>query len=363
LAWLFWIVAGLLAAGAAALVSLRAAAAARAAVSAEDPALEVYRRQLAELDDLASRGLLGPDEHRAAFAEAGRRLLNASDRAAAEETGARAPRTLILAGLGAALVLAAGLYLALGSPGTPDRPYQSRLAAWRTGDPSKLAAGEMAAVLKVLAAQRRTDPQAFEYLARARLASGDAVGAAEALRSAIRLAPGQADLHAMLGEALADAGDGVTPPAALAAFRQALALDPQNMAARFFLARAKVEAGDVAGGVADWRAIQAGLASGDGRRQMLEAEIAKAAGGSQAAAIASASAPEQAEFIKAMVAGLDARLRARPDDPDGWARLVRAYGVLGDRGAQSAALDRARNALAGRPGDLAKVEAEMNRGR
>lgn len=363
MAWLFWIVAGMLAAGAAALVSFRAAAAARAVGAGEDPALEVYRRQLSELDDLAARGLLGPGEHRAAFAEAGRRLLAQSDRAAPEETGGRSTRVLVLAGLAASLLLAGGLYFVLGSPGAPDRPYAARMAAWRTGDPTKLSAGEMAAVLKALVAQRPNDPQAFEYLARARLASGDPVGAAEALRRAIRLAPNSADLYAMLGEALADAGDGVTPPEANAAFGAALKLDPQNMAARFFLARAKVEAGDTAGGVADWRAMAAALAPTDGRRQMLQAEIAKATTGSQAQAIASASAPEQAEFIKAMVSGLDARLKAKPDDPDGWARLVRAYGVLGDKAAQAGALDRARKALAGRPGDLSKVEAEMSRGR
>jgi cytochrome c-type biogenesis protein CcmH len=212
-----------------------------------------------------------------------------------------------------------------------------------------------------VAAQRPKDPRAFEYLARASLAAGDSVAAVEALRTAIRLTPGSADLHAMLGEALTAATeDNSTPPAAMAAFRQALALDPQNMAARFFTARAQIAAGDTAGGVAAWRAMQQGLAPDDPRRVMLDAEIAKATAGpqTQALAIAQASAPEQAQFIRSMVAGLAARLQAKPDDPDGWARLVRAYGVLGDKAAQTQALDRARKALAGRPADLAKVEAE-----
>ncbi len=365
MAWLFWIVAGLLAAGAAALVGLRAKAAARAADGAEDPALGVYRRQLSEIDDLAARGLLGPEEHRAAFAESGRRLLAESDRAAVGEVaGTAAPRRLILAAVAAALVAALGLYVALGSPGAPDQPYGARLAAWRSGDPSQLKASEMAAVLRSLTRQRPNDPQGFEYLARASLAADDPVAAVEALRTAIRLSPRNAELRAMLGEALTAASeDGSTPPAALDAFRQAVALDPQNLAARFFLARAQVDAGDVAGGVAAWRAMQQGMAADDPRRLMLDAEIAKAAAGPQAQAIAQAGAPEQAQFIRNMVAGLAARLETAPDDPDGWARLVRAYGVLGDKPAQTAALDRARKALAGRPADLAKVEAEANAGR
>jgi len=79
----FWAATGLLAAVAAVLVLLRAARAA-SAVGSEDPTLAVYRRQLAEIDDLAQRGLIGEEEQRTAHAEAGRRLLSAADHAAAD---------------------------------------------------------------------------------------------------------------------------------------------------------------------------------------------------------------------------------------------------------------------------------------
>lgn len=357
--WLFWIVAGGLTAAAAVLVMARAVAAARAADGAEDPALEVYRRQLSELDDLAARGLLAPEEHRAAFAESGRRLLAETERGATPETGRAPPRRLILAGVVLAVLVALGLYLGLGSPGFPDQPYRARLASWRSGDPTRLKPAEMAAVLKGLAAQRPDDPQAFEYLGRASLAADDPVAAAEAFRTAIKLNPGKADLHAMLGEAISAATeDNSTPPAALDEFRRALALDPSNMAARFFVARAQIDSGDVAGGLAAYRAIQAQFPSGDPRRALIEAEITKASGvPAGGEAIAAASGPEQAAFIKAMVGRLAARLETTPDDPDGWARLVRAYGVLGDAAAQGKALDRAKVLFAKRPADLAKVQA------
>ena len=64
----FWAATGLLAAVAAVLVLLRAARAA-SAVGSEDPTLAVYRRQLAEIDDLAQRGLIGEEEQRTAHAE------------------------------------------------------------------------------------------------------------------------------------------------------------------------------------------------------------------------------------------------------------------------------------------------------
>ena len=76
---LFWILAALVS-GAAALLVLSRAARAEKGASPSDPTLDVYRRQLAEIDDLAERGLLGEEERKAARAEAGRRLLGAAER-------------------------------------------------------------------------------------------------------------------------------------------------------------------------------------------------------------------------------------------------------------------------------------------
>src|ERR1700721_1219363 len=93
--WL-WIAAALVSAGLAALIVQRAAGAARHAradpprhAGADNPALAVYRRQMAELDELADRGLLAEGERRSVRAETGRRLLAAAGRAAAKLTAAR----------------------------------------------------------------------------------------------------------------------------------------------------------------------------------------------------------------------------------------------------------------------------------
>ena len=69
---LFWILAALISVGVATLIMARAAAAERRTGPA-DPTLEVYRRQLSEIDDLAGRGLLGTDERTAAHARPDRR--------------------------------------------------------------------------------------------------------------------------------------------------------------------------------------------------------------------------------------------------------------------------------------------------
>ena len=59
-----------------------------------------------------------------------------------------------------------------------------------------------------------------------------------------------------------------------------------------------------------------------------------------------------------MVASLAAKLAANPDDAEGWARLVRSYGVLHDAPAQADALAKARKQFAGKPDALAPIEAE-----
>ena len=76
---LFWLLAALISVAVAALIMARAAAAERRG-DPLDPTLEVYRRQLTEIDDLADRGLLRPAEQVAAHAEAGRRLLGEAGR-------------------------------------------------------------------------------------------------------------------------------------------------------------------------------------------------------------------------------------------------------------------------------------------
>ena len=361
--WL-WIAAAAMSAGLAALVVRRATHAA-AAATGENPALAVYRRQMAELDDLADRGLLADGERRAVRAETGRRLLAAAGR---QEPPLQASRPgVVLAAAAAAPLLALIVYVVIGAPGFPDQPFKARVAAWRAADPGSLSAPQMAAILSQITRERPADVDARRTLALAQLASGQPLEAAQAVQRAIALDPRRADLWEILGEADATAANGDIGADAQDAFQRALALDPTSAAARYGLARAKIARGDVAGGLADWRAVEASLAPDDPRRDTLGREIAQvaahgtlvSAGPSQAPA--SAAGPVGAAQIQAMVDGLAARLQAHPDDPDGWVRLVRAYGVLGETDRQDAALAEARRRYAGRADVLAALAAAAAR--
>ncbi len=367
--WVFWIVTGLLAALSAALVIAKAGASARAAAKGgDDPALPVYRRQLAELDEAAAQGLLGPEEHRAARAEAARRLLRTADAARPpERTGGRTSRLAVACCAVVAAALALCGYIVLGRPSMADEPYAKRLAGWRRADPSTLDPTRMAAVLRDIARSRPEDPQVWGFLGRAEMAAGDPFDAGRAFAKAADLTPDRPELYAAEGEALVQDAQGKVTPQAQAAFRQALSLDPRNASSRYYLGLAQVAGGDRAAGLAAWRALARELASGDPRRPGLLASIARveASGPPSAGAAAApggttamARFGPQAAFIQAMVARQASQLQSRPDDAAGWARLVRAYGVLGDAAAQERALAQARRIFIGRPDVLATIEAQ-----
>jgi len=350
---LFWVAAGVLSAAAAFLILRRAASAATEGGSA-DPASVLYRRQLAEIDELAERGLIGDTERRSAHAEAARRLLTASEAPQEPWRADPAGRRGALVAAIAAPLLALGVYLALGSPGMPDQPFAARMKAWMASNPATLDSSELAAVLKKLTAERPTDPEGFKYLAIAEGASQNAPEAVRALRHAVELAPQRSDLWEMLGEALIVEAGGQLTDEAKNAFQETLKRDPKAVVARFQLARARIEAGDKAGGLAEWKTLLSELQPGDQRREALASAIAEQEG----------TAPAQPAFsqgqmtaIRGMVEGLAQKLKAKPDDPDGWVRLVRAYSVLGETAKRDAALTEARTRYRARPDVLNALDA------
>lgn len=343
----FWVAAGALAAAASVLILHRSARAA-GAPAVEDPTVQVYRRQLAELDDLAEAGLIADDERRAARAEAGRRLLGAADAEGPVWANSEGARNGVLAAALAVPIAAFAVYMATGAPSRSDEPFAQRLHAWRAADPRTLSPDRMAAVLGEVVKERPADAQAQRFLGVAEAAAGNASEAARALRRAVTLAPADADLWEMLGEALVSEADGAVTPAARSAFQEALKRDPKAVGARFYLARQEVEQGDRARGLAAWRVLLTELPASDPRRRDLSAAIgaAEAPAGTSPADL---PPDQQALAIRGMVEGLAARLEAQPDDAEGWVRLVRAYGVLGDAAARDKALAQARVRYRNRP--------------
>jgi cytochrome c-type biogenesis protein CcmH len=356
----FWIAAALLSAAVAVLIVLRSARA-QARAPGEDPTLAVYRRQLAELDELAARGLLPDTERRSARAEAARRLLAAADAAPAASAVGAGGRTAVIVVAATAPLVALAAYLVVGSPQTPDEPYARRLATWmqeasNNDTVQRLTPPEQAAVLRTVVAKRPADPVPLVYLAHAEVDSGDPLAAEQDLKKAIGLDPKRGELWQLLGETIAmQAGDGPSPEAE-AAFEQALALNPELPETRFYLGRAKIAGGDLKGGLAEWNALLAMAPAASPARAALQQEIATVQKTGALPPDDRSSGGGQQAMIHAMVARLAAQLKAQPDDPEGWGRLIRSYAVLGDEADRMAAMQAAHAEFQNRPDGWARVE-------
>jgi cytochrome c-type biogenesis protein CcmH len=239
----FWAMAGVISAVAATLILFRAAGAAQpiagGRAEADDTTGVFYRRQLAEIGDLADRGLLEAGERKNAEAEAGRRLLAAAD-APVETWSTASHRTAVLITAIAAPAVALGIYFAVGAPGMADQPFEGRLKQWMAANPESLTAPQMAAVLSRMAPQHPHDPEGYRFLALAEGASNNPAGAVVALKKAVRIAPQRADLWEMLGEAMIYQDGGRISDDAREAFTQTLKRDPTSVAARFNLGRARL---------------------------------------------------------------------------------------------------------------------------
>jgi cytochrome c-type biogenesis protein CcmH len=358
----FWIAAALISALIASLVLLRAARAAGSPALAEDPSLGVYRRQLTEIDDLAERGLLPDGEVRLARAEAARRLLAAAEgqQPASDAKPSSSDRDWVLAAAAMVPLLAVGLYVVVGSPGRADEPYAARLEQWRKADPSTLDPPRMAAVVSGIVAAHPGKVLPLFYLAQAQFAAGEPFQAEHSLRQALAIDPNRADLWTALGELLTAEAQGQPNANSTAAFQHALAIDPKAPAPRYNLAVTRIVGGDLQGGLADLRTLAADIDPASTARKDLDAQIAQIArtgGVAPVQAAAPAATGDQQAFIKAMVDRLAARLAARPDDPAGWGRLIRAYAALGDTARRDAATARAASLFKDRPDALAAVRA------
>jgi cytochrome c-type biogenesis protein CcmH len=353
---MFWALAALLSALALALIVLpalrrRGAGPAR---SAYDRA--VYRDHLAEIGRDLERGVLTPDQAAAARLEVERRLLAAAEEATPEE--ARGIRPVGLALLGAGVVMAAAaVYLGLGSPGVPDQPAISYVPP----DAPRSLVADADRLAKRLE-EHPDDGEGWMRLARTQASLERYHLAAESYRRAMALIGDRPEAQAGYGEMLVLSSNGVVTPAARHAFEAALAKDPADPSARYYLALATAQAGRPAEAIEAWRKLEADAppdAPWRGRlRQRIE-ETAHAAGlpipeaprGPSAADVAAArnmSPEERQTMIRSMVEGLAARLEASPDDPAGWQRLGRAYHVLGEKEKAEAAFARV---VALRPGN------------
>jgi cytochrome c-type biogenesis protein CcmH len=234
----------------------------------------VYRDQLSEIERDQARGLVGPAEAEAARAEVGRRLLAATAAAAearshAAESLTRRRRLAAVAGLVFVPALALPLYLTFGSPDLPAQPLAARLAA-------PVPEGTiLIARLENHLAMNPDDARGWEILAPIYARLQRFQDAAQAYTRAIAIAGSNARRQSGLGESLTAAAGGVVTAEARAAFEAALAADPNELGARFYLARAAAQDGDRAEALRRLEAIASAIPAGSQEAAIVRAEMAR----------------------------------------------------------------------------------------
>ncbi len=211
------------------------------------------------------------------------------------------------------------------------------------------------------------DGRGWEVLAPVYMRLGRYDDAVRAWRNTIRLNGSSPGREADLGEAQVAAANGVVTADAKAAFERALALDGNNVMARFYMGMAADQDGRRADADKIWRELLASAPPGAPWIEVVRHAIERnAAPGAAAAAPPGPSPQDMAaagqmkeedrnQMIRGMVARLANKLKQDGNDIDGWERLLRAYMVLGERDkAHDAAAD-ARKALSPDPDKLRRL--------
>ncbi|NNF25049.1 MAG: c-type cytochrome biogenesis protein CcmI [Rhodobacteraceae bacterium] len=363
-----------------ALAILRARPSGDAAAASD---VQVYRDQLREVDRDVARGVLTEAEAEAVRIEVSRRLLEADRKA--QGTGAETlsgPSRGIVAALTGALVLGGGLglYWLLGAPLYPDMPLSARIEAAddalanRPGQdtaeaeaaanlPPALtpepAYAELMEKLRAATAERPDDLQGHVLLARNEAALGNFRAARRAQERVIAIKGDTATAEDFAGlvDLMVIAAGGFVSPEAEAAIGKLLERDAANGTARYYLGLMFAQTGRPDRAFALWQRLLSDSAPGAPWVPPVRAQIEElamlagvdyvlpATGGAPTGRGPSAedieaagemSAADRMAMIENMVAGLSDRLATEGGPPEDWARLIRAYGVLGRRDAAAA---------------------------
>ncbi|MDP2371828.1 c-type cytochrome biogenesis protein CcmI [Rhodoferax sp.] len=318
--------------------------AAASLVSSQNLNISIYRDQLQALERDLARGAISAADYDVTRDELQLRMLDDTATVGPAPTGdAPVRHSGRLTALAVAIlvpVTAAGMYLWLGQP-----------AAMDPGAAAVSANHQVEQMVEGLAARLKAnpnDPKGWAMLARSYKVMGRLDEAEQAFVKAGDVINSDAEMLVTYADLLAVRADHNIEGRPLALVQRALALDPQHPMGLMMAGVAAYRRADFSTAVSYWEKLLAVLPPGSPDATQIESNIAQAreqAGMSATPgkparpadpaaaklppvdpATAGAVTPEK---INQMVEGLAARLKSQPDDLAGWARLARAYKVMG----------------------------------
>lgn len=370
----------------------------------EDPAeaydIQVYRDQLKEVDRDLARGVVAPEEAERIRTEVARRILAADAKLKANDGKGAQPvmGARVMAGIAMLGLVAGGgaLYAWLGAPGYSDLPRSARLAASEferlnrldqasaearlPAQPAPELEPEFADLMDQLrqaVADRPGDIRGLALLARNEALIGNFTAAHEAQ---IQLIEAKADAvlaedFAGLADMMVSAAGGYVSADAELALRAALAREPDNKRARYYLGLYFVQIDRLDAAFRTWDGLLRDSAPDDLWTPVLRdqlPELAWRAGNAryelpplddstplsqqQIEAAGEMTREERAVMIRSMVEGLSERIETEGGSVEDWARLTNALAVLGEFDRVRDTLKEARVIFADRPLDLDLIE-------
>jgi len=314
--------------------------------------VDVYKRQLDEIEDDLNRGALDGDLAEAAKTEIQRRLIRASQLETAGVSQTRSFSIVYVTMMTAVLVGGASLYLMLGTPTMPDFPKAvasgtQQNTVRQIGDRT-IDISETIARIRTRLAESPDEKMGWFALGHFEAQAGNPGKSAEAFQRAHELDPENYNFLLMYGESLVVLADQKVTPAALLAFRRANILQPEETGAQFYIALADYQAGEVARAYEIWQRISErtnpsdpwvsqlnywlktarndlGLDSQD---NVNNSAVAPTLSQEQIDTVSAMSEEDQIAFIRQMVERLATSLSENPVNTEGWLRLAQAYLVL-----------------------------------
>ena len=355
--------------------------------------LAVYRDQLSEIDRDIERGVLSAEQADAARTEVQRRILAADQRIkkqqptdTIQQTSANKPVRAIAAGFIVLFIAGGfGLYLDLGNPTMPDRPITSRTDEINAVRMAQTADEDRQSVLNRAVSdlsqrllENPDDLRAWELLGASLMALGRPEEAQTAFLETVKRSGRDGDYLAMYAESLIRSNNGQINTTARGVLREAEKTDSTDPRIQFYLGLADAQEGNVGAAVDRWitlangapadapwlpmvvgRINEAAVAQGidiEGRLNLAE-NTSPGPSQEDIAAAQEMTPEEQQQMIMSMVNGLAERLEAEPNNPDGWARLMQAYMVLGREDDAKAAFEKASTVFAEQPELIARFDS------
>ena len=252
---------------------------------------------------------------------------------------------LVAAVIPLSVIIAAGVYAAVGAFGTADAPLSGRgeeiAAARETATAAAEEQRDALAAARRLVIENPDDIEARFALAEAAAIAGAATIEIDTLNHILEVT-GDESLHAMIAEALTREADGIVTIKALAAIDRGLAANPDDWRARYFKGLYLSQNDDDQGALELWVPLAEDL-FGSPVYPAVAAAIEQSAerlGVDTATLLPQTETEMTNDDILSMVENLEARLLAGDthEEREAWVMLIRSMMIIDDIGRRDAAL-------------------------